>query len=294
MQVLRFGLNAPTAPDAFGREIAVIGNPVLAVVMAFIGVLITLVLAHLSYRYFETPIMQADKRRVVRQAPKAEPARRWRLKPALSFILRHLAPFVSRPISYWCGPAAGNAFRSMEVMAARRPAKDQPESFEWTAENKAWCEEQIRKYPEGRQASAVIPFLWRGQKQEGWCTIPMMEAIARQLGMPYIRVYEVATFYTMFNLAPVGEFFVQLCGTTPCMLRGAHDLREVCKKIDRSGKSRQFRRRQIFLARSRMPRRLLQCAHGADFHTGQRSLLRRPDAGKFRAAAKRFAHRQRR
>lgn len=74
MQVLRFGLNAPTAPDAFGREIAVIGNPVLAVVMAFIGVLITLVLAHLSYRYFETRIMRADKRRVVRQAPKAEPA----------------------------------------------------------------------------------------------------------------------------------------------------------------------------------------------------------------------------
>ena len=116
-------------------------------------------------------------------------------------------------------------------MALRRPAKDQPESFEWSAENRDWCESQIKKYPEGRQASCVIPFLWRGQKQEGWVTIPMMEQVAEQLEMPYIRVYEVATFYTMFNLAPVGEFHVQLCGTTPCMLRGAHDLREVCKKV---------------------------------------------------------------
>ncbi|MEL6366108.1 MAG: NADH-quinone oxidoreductase subunit NuoE [Pseudomonadota bacterium] len=116
-------------------------------------------------------------------------------------------------------------------MAARKPAKDQPTSFAWSDENARWCEAQIAKFPEGRQASAVIPFLWRGQKQEGWVTIPMMEAIARQLEMPYIRVYEVATFYTMFNLEPVGRHFVQLCGTTPCMLRGAHDLREVCKKV---------------------------------------------------------------
>ena len=116
-------------------------------------------------------------------------------------------------------------------MASRKPAKNQPQSFEWTAENKDWCAQQVKKYPEGRQASAVIPFLWRGQKQEGWISIPMMEAIARQLDMPYIRVYEVATFYTMFNLAPVGEFFVQLCGTTPCMLRGSSELREVCKKV---------------------------------------------------------------
>ena len=116
-------------------------------------------------------------------------------------------------------------------MAVRRPAKNQPDAFEWTPENRAWCDAQMKKYPEGRQASCVIPFLWRGQKQEGWISIPMMEAIARQLDMPYIRVYEVATFYTMFNLEPVGEYFVQLCGTTPCMLRGAQDLREVCKKV---------------------------------------------------------------
>lgn len=116
-------------------------------------------------------------------------------------------------------------------MATRRPAKNQPEAFEWSAENKDWCAQQIAKYPGGRQASAVIPFLWQGQKQEGWISIPMMEAIAEHLSMPYIRVYEVASFYTMFNLTPVGEYFVQLCGTTPCMLRGAHDLREVCKKV---------------------------------------------------------------
>ncbi|MGF1544730.1 MAG: NADH-quinone oxidoreductase subunit NuoE [Parvularculaceae bacterium] len=115
-------------------------------------------------------------------------------------------------------------------MAARRPAADQPATFEWTAENSRWCDAQIEKYPAGRQASCVIPFLWRGQKQEGWISIPMMEAIAERLAMPYIRVYEVASFYTMFNLAPVGRYFVQVCGTTPCMLRGAHDLREVCKK----------------------------------------------------------------
>lgn len=115
-------------------------------------------------------------------------------------------------------------------MAVRRPAKQQPDNFAWSTDNETWCNDQMKKFPEGRQASCVIPFLWRGQKQEGWISIPMMEAIARQLEMPYIRVYEVASFYTMFNLSPVGDYFVQLCGTTPCMLRGAHDLRDVCKK----------------------------------------------------------------
>lgn len=114
-------------------------------------------------------------------------------------------------------------------MASRKPAIQQPGSFEWSEDNAKWCEAQIAKFPEGRQASAVIPFLWRAQKQEGWISIKAMEAIARQLDMPYIRVYEVATFYTMFNLAPVGEYFVQLCGTTPCMLRGAEELKEVCR-----------------------------------------------------------------
>lgn len=116
-------------------------------------------------------------------------------------------------------------------MASRKPASDQPASFQWTEENLSWCADQVRKYPAGRQASAVIPFLWRAQKQEGWISIPAMEVIAKQLDMPYIRVYEVATFYTMFNLQPVGKYFVQLCGTTPCMLRGAEDLASVCEKV---------------------------------------------------------------
>ena len=116
-------------------------------------------------------------------------------------------------------------------MASRKPARQQPAAFAWSAENLAWCAAQMKKYPAGRQASCVIPFLWRGQKQEGWISIPMMEVIARQLDMPYIRVYEVATFYSMFNLAPVGEYFVQVCGTTPCMLRGSRDLNAVCERV---------------------------------------------------------------
>ncbi len=116
-------------------------------------------------------------------------------------------------------------------MASRKPAKTQPASFAWDASNRDWCEAQLKKFPAGRQASCVIPFLWRGQKQEGWISIPMMEAVARQLAMPYIRVYEVATFYSMFNLAPVGQYFVQVCGTTPCMLRGSPGLNEVCERV---------------------------------------------------------------
>ncbi len=116
-------------------------------------------------------------------------------------------------------------------MAHRKPAKNQPASFEWSDVNRAWCDAQVKKYPAGRQASCVIPFLWRGQKQEGWISIPMMEAIARQLEMPYIRVYEVATFYSMFNLAPAGAYFIQVCGTTPCMLRGSRDLNAVCERV---------------------------------------------------------------
>ncbi|MGE0409330.1 MAG: NADH-quinone oxidoreductase subunit NuoE [Amphiplicatus sp.] len=116
-------------------------------------------------------------------------------------------------------------------MSARKPHKHQPASFAWTPQNKVWCEAQLKKYPEDRPASCVIPFLWRGQKQEGWVSIPMMEHIARELDMSYIRVYEVATFYTMFNLAPVGAVHVQVCGTTPCMLRGAGGLVETCKRV---------------------------------------------------------------
>ena len=106
-------------------------------------------------------------------------------------------------------------------MADRRPARTQPDSFTWRDDMRAEVEGWIAKYPDGRQGSAVIPMLWLAQKQEGWVTIPAMETIAEQLNMPYIRVFEVATFYTMFNMKPEGRYFVQLCGTTPCMLRGA-------------------------------------------------------------------------
>jgi NADH-quinone oxidoreductase subunit E len=116
-------------------------------------------------------------------------------------------------------------------MAARRLAEEQPASFAFTAENLTWAKECIAKYPEGRQASAVIPLLWRAQEQSGgWLPQKAMEHVAELLGMARIRVLEVATFYTMFNLAPVGQFHVQLCGTTPCMLRGSDALKGICER----------------------------------------------------------------
>ena len=116
-------------------------------------------------------------------------------------------------------------------MSVRRLAENQPPTFAFTAENLAWAKARIAKYPPGRQASAVIPILWRAQEQAGWLPQKAIEAVADLLGMAKIRVLEVATFYTMFNLAPVGKFYVQLCGTTPCMLRGSEDLKKVCKRM---------------------------------------------------------------
>jgi NADH-quinone oxidoreductase subunit E len=116
-------------------------------------------------------------------------------------------------------------------MPPRRLAENQPDSFAFTAENFAWAKERIAKYPEGRQASAVIPLLWRAQEQAGgWLPQKAMEHVGELLGMARIRVLEVATFYTMFNLAPVGKFHVQLCGTTPCMLRGSDALKDICHR----------------------------------------------------------------
>ncbi len=128
-------------------------------------------------------------------------------------------------------------------MAAREIAPDTPElrerwgSFAFTAENKAKADKHIAKYPEGRQKSAVMPLLDLAQRQvgadtdtQGWLPLPVMEYVADYLGMPIIRVLEVATFYTMYNLAPVGKFHVQVCGTTPCMLRGSDDIIAACKK----------------------------------------------------------------
>ncbi|WP_298491926.1 NADH-quinone oxidoreductase subunit E [uncultured Maritimibacter sp.] len=113
----------------------------------------------------------------------------------------------------------------------RRLHHEQPASFAFTPDNLAWAEAQITKYPEGRQASAIIPLLWRAQEQEGWLTRPAIEHIADMLGMQYIRALEVATFYFMFQLQPVGSVaHFQICGTTSCMIMGSEDLVAVCKE----------------------------------------------------------------
>jgi NADH-quinone oxidoreductase subunit E len=117
-------------------------------------------------------------------------------------------------------------------MSVRRLAEKQPPSFAFTPENLQWARAKIAQYPVGRQQSAVIPILWKAQEQcGGWLPQKAMEATAALLGMAKIRVLEVATFYTMFNLSPVGKFHVQLCGTTPCVLRGAEDLKSVCRRM---------------------------------------------------------------
>jgi NADH-quinone oxidoreductase subunit E len=117
-------------------------------------------------------------------------------------------------------------------MSVRRLHPDQPATFDFTPENLAWAEATISKYPPGKQASAVIPLLWRAQEQhDNWLPEPAIRYVADMLDMAYIRVYEIATFYTMFQLSPVGKkAHVQVCGTTPCMLRGAEGLKEVCRQ----------------------------------------------------------------
>ncbi|MFC0203873.1 complex I 24 kDa subunit family protein [Novosphingobium soli] len=128
-------------------------------------------------------------------------------------------------------------------MADRYIEPDTPElrarwgNFAWTEANAAKAKDIIARYPEGRQRSAVMPLLDLAQRQvgaelntQGWLPIPVMEFIAAQLDMPIIRVVEVATFYTMYNIAPIGRFHVQVCGTTPCMLRGSDSIIEACKK----------------------------------------------------------------
>ncbi len=123
-------------------------------------------------------------------------------------------------------------FRRGRQMSVRRLDPAQPEGFSFSPENLRWAQATLKKYPEGKQASAVIPVLWRAQEQnDGWLSRPAMEHVATLLGMSFIRVYEVATFYTMFQLSPVGRMaHVQVCGTTPCMLLGAEELKKVCQR----------------------------------------------------------------
>ena len=113
----------------------------------------------------------------------------------------------------------------------RRLHLDQPDSFAFTPANREWAEAQITKYPEGREASAIIPLLWRAQEQEGWLTRPAIEGVAEMLGLAYMRALEVASFYFMFQLQPVGSVaHIQVCGTTSCMICGAEDLVAVCQE----------------------------------------------------------------
>jgi NADH-quinone oxidoreductase subunit E len=115
-------------------------------------------------------------------------------------------------------------------VSVRRLAEIQPESFAFSAESEKVAQFWEAKYPADRKASAIIPLLWVVQKQEGWVSEPAIRYLAERLGMARIRVLEVATFYTMFHLAPVGRHHIAICGTTPCMLRGAEQLKEVCKR----------------------------------------------------------------
>ena len=116
-------------------------------------------------------------------------------------------------------------------MSLRRPSKDQPKNFEFNPASIETAKKIILKYPKGKQQSAVMALLYIAQKQnDNWIPLAAMKCIGKLLDMPYIKVYEVATFYTMYNLAPVGKHFVQVCTTTPCMIRGAYKLVEACKE----------------------------------------------------------------
>mgnify|MGYP001293642783 CR=1 FL=1 len=115
-------------------------------------------------------------------------------------------------------------------MSIKKISKDQPETFEFNDKNMEVAKKTIGNYPKGKQQSAVMPLLYIAQRQNNnWIPLSAMKYIAKLLEMPYIKVYEVATFYTMYNLAPVGKYFFQVCTTTPCMIRGAYKLVNVCK-----------------------------------------------------------------
>ena len=116
-------------------------------------------------------------------------------------------------------------------MSLKRPAKQQPEIFEFNSSSLEEANKILSNYPEGKQQSAVMALLYIAQKQnDNWIPLAAMKCIAKFLDMPYIKVYEVATFYSMYNLSPVGKYFVQVCTTTPCMIRGANKLVEACKE----------------------------------------------------------------
>ena len=115
-------------------------------------------------------------------------------------------------------------------MSVKKISKIQPESFKFSSENLIEAEKEIKKYPKKRKASAVLALLFLVQKQnQNWIPISAIKYVSKLLDMPYIKVYEIVTFYSMFNLSPVGKYFVQICTTTPCMIRGAKEIVDVCK-----------------------------------------------------------------
>ena len=124
-------------------------------------------------------------------------------------------------------------------MSIKKVSKEQPDKFEFNPKNLEIANKIISNYPKGKQKSAVMPLLYIAQNQnDNWIPLAAIKYIAKVLSMPYIKVYEVATFYSMYNLSPVGKYFVQICTTTPCMIRGAYKLVEVCKeKISEKEKS---------------------------------------------------------
>jgi NADH-quinone oxidoreductase subunit E len=115
-------------------------------------------------------------------------------------------------------------------LSVRRLAEKQPKSFEFSKDSLAKAKWWLAKYPDDRKQSAIIPILWLVQKQEGWVCEPALRKAAEMCDLAFVRAYEVATFYTMFQLEPVGKVLVQVCGTTPCMLRGANDLMKLCRE----------------------------------------------------------------
>jgi len=116
-------------------------------------------------------------------------------------------------------------------MSIKKISKEQPSDFKFNNKNLEEAQKIIKKYPDGKQQSAVMPLLYLAQKQnDNWIPLIAMKYIAKLLSMPYIKVYEVATFYTMYNLSPVGRYFIQVCTTTPCMIRGAYDIVKTCKE----------------------------------------------------------------
>src|SRR4029078_2327742 len=143
----------------------------------------------------------------------------------------HARPHARRCLRHtWIDRHRVRGGRPMSVRRLALPEL-QPKDFAFSKDNLVWAKKEVTKYPEGRQQSAIIPLLWRAQEQSGgWLPESAIRHVAEFLDMAHIRALEVATFYTMFNLWPVGKFHVQLCGTTPCRLRGADDLEKICRK----------------------------------------------------------------